>query len=66
MMNATHKDLRTTDSRRLRELADNLKADAKALYPYNRTEAMRLFRLFRRIASELHSRRNPAMAHLWN
>lgn len=65
-MNATHNDLRTTDSRHLRELADNLKTDAKALYPYNRTEAVRLFRLFRQIAIELHSRRNPAMAHLWN
>ncbi len=65
-MTATHDDLRTTDSRCLRGMADGLKADAKALYPHNREEAMRLFRLFKRIATELHRRRNPATAHLWN
>lgn len=65
-MNATDRDLQTTDSRRLREMADGLKADAKALFPRNRPEAMRLFRLFKRIATELHRRRNPATAHFWN
>lgn len=65
-MKATDDDLRATDSRRLRELADGLKADAKALFPHNKPEAMRLYRLFKRIATELHRRRNPATAHLWN
>lgn len=64
-MNAND-DLRTTDSGQLRELADCLKADARALFQHNRPEAMRLFRLFVRIATELHRRRNPATAHLWN
>jgi hypothetical protein len=65
-MNANQNDLRTTDTRCLREMADGLKADAKALYSHDRPEAMRLFRLFKRIATELHRRRNPATAHLWN
>lgn len=65
-MNTTERDLRATDSGCLRELADSLKADAKALYPHDRTEAMRLFGLWRRIAAELHRRRNPAMVHELN
>lgn len=65
-MHASNHDLRTTDSRELRELADSLKADAKAIFQHNRPEAMRLFRLFARIAAELHRRRNPATVHLWN
>lgn len=72
-MNATDRDLRTTDARRLRELAADLKADAKALYPHNTPEAMRLFRLFMRlfrlfmrITTELHRRRNPALAPFQN
>jgi len=62
----TNSDLHTTDSRQLRVMADGLKADAKALFQRNRPEAIRLFRLFVRIAAELHRRRNPATAHLWN
>lgn len=65
-MNANKDNLRTTDSRHLREMADGLKADAKLLFPHNRSEAMRLFRLFKRIATELRRRRNPATAHHWN
>ncbi len=47
-------------------MADGLKADAKSLQHSNRTEAMRLFRLFRQITQELHSRHNSATAHKWN
>jgi hypothetical protein len=65
-MNPTNDDLRTIDSRRLREMADGLKADAKALFQHNQPEAMRLFRLFVRMATELHRRHNPAAAYLWN
>jgi len=65
-MHANHDDLRAIDSRRLRETADNLKADARLLFQHNRPEAMRLFRLFVRIATELHRRRNPAIARFWN
>lgn len=60
-------DIGRTDSGELRRLADGLKQDARALWDAgNKTEAMRLFRLFRRIARELHRRRNPALIHLWN
>lgn len=65
-MNATENDLRTTDSRCLREMAEGLKADARALFPHDKLEAMRLFRLFKRIATELHRRRNPTTTYLWN
>jgi len=59
-------DLQATDSRVLREMADGLKADAKALYPHHKEEAMRLFHLFRAIVTELHRRRNPAIAYQYN
>lgn len=59
-------DLQQTDSRTLRTLADGLKADAKALFNHNREEAMRLFRLYRSIVTELHRRRNPAISYLYN
>lgn len=53
-------DLYQTNSTDLRVLADGLKADAKALSNHNREEAMRLFRLYRVIVTELHRRRNPS------
>lgn len=61
-------EIRGTDSRILWELADQLKADAKALYEdgHYRDEALRLFRLYRRIREELHRRANPAIAYRWN
>lgn len=59
-------DIQATDSRTLRTLADGLKADAIAIQHTNRPEAMRLFRLFRQIVTELHRRNNPAIAHNWN
>lgn len=59
-------DLQSTGSRTLREMADDLKADAKRLQHSNRTEALRLFRLFRQITQELHGRHNSATAHKWN
>ncbi|WP_437226038.1 hypothetical protein SH661x_004373 [Planctomicrobium sp. SH661] len=60
-------DIHQTDSRELRQLADGLKHDAQALWDAgNKPEAMKLFRLFQRIARELHRRRNPANVHLWN
>lgn len=54
-------DLYQTSSTDLRVLADGLKADAKALFNHNREEAMRLFRLYRVIVTELHRRRNPIL-----
>lgn len=63
----TTNDIGRTESGELRRLADGLKQDARALWDAgNKTEALRLFRLFRKIASELHRRRNPALIHLWN
>ena len=59
-------DLQSTDSRELRRLADGLKVDAKALFTTNKPEAMTLFRLYRKIVTELHRRRNPAIAHQFN
>lgn len=60
-------DIRQTDSRELRQLADGLKPDAKALWEAgHKTEALRLFRLFREITTELHRRRNPAIRHHFN
>jgi len=58
-MNPTDRDLQNMDSRKLRTMADTLKADARLLWPYNKQEAMTLFRLFKRIVEELHRRRNP-------
>lgn len=65
-MNVTDRDLQATDPRVLRSMADTLKADCKALYPHNKPEAMRLFRRFKQITAELHRRRNPAIAYLFN
>ena len=59
-------ELHAVDSRELREIANGLKTDAKALFHHNKTEAMRLFRLFIRITEELHRRWNPAVAYRWN
>ena len=60
-------DIRQTNSRELRQLADGLKQDAKALWEAgHKTESLRLFRLFRQIATELHRRRNPANRHHFN
>lgn len=60
-------DIRQTDSRELRQLAAGLKPDAKALWQAgHKTEALRLFRLFRQITTELHHRRNPALRHHGN
>lgn len=56
----TTNDIQVTDARTLRNMADNLKADAKSLFNHNREESMRLFRLFRTITSELHRRRKVA------
>lgn len=48
--------IRQTDTDTLCSLAENLKADAKALQNINRAEAMRLFKLYRRITEELYRR----------
>lgn len=58
-------DITTTDSATLRRMVADLRSDAAALWaegsPQHREEAMRLFRLFRRLAAEQHRRRNPAL-----
>lgn len=60
-------EISETDTHELHRLADGLKQDAKSLWEAgNKPEAMKLLRLFRGIARELHCRRNPARAHLWN
>lgn len=58
--------IQNTDSRTLRTLADGLKADARSLQHTNKPEAMRLFKLYRQITTELHRRANPALHHLYN
>ena len=56
----TRDDLATTSTLRLRQLADDLKQDCRLLWDSNnKTEAMKLFRLFKKITAELHRRRNP-------
>lgn len=60
-------DITQTDTDTLERMAATLKQDAQDLWNAGiRTESMRLFRLFRAIAQELHTRRNPANAHRWN
>lgn len=59
-------DLKTTDSRVLREIADELKKDAKILATLDRAESLRLLRLFKRVTAELHRRANPATVHHGN
>lgn len=49
-------DIYTTDTATLCSMAEELRADAKAMFPFNKGEAMRLFKLFRRITEELHRR----------
>jgi len=65
-MMKTNDDLKTTDSRILREMADSLKADAKVLQSLDPVEARRLLRLFKLITAELHRRNNPATVHSMN
>ena len=60
-------EIRQTDSHELHAIKNELKADCRALWDAgHKEEAMRLFRLYRRICEELHRRANPALAHLWN
>ncbi len=58
--------LKGIDSRDLRKMSLELGNDAKALFGHNKPEAMKLFRLYRRIVTELHRRRNPATFYQWN
>lgn len=59
-------DICKTDSGKLRRLADGLKQDARALWDAgNKTEGMRLFRLFRKIARELHRREKERRHRDW-
>lgn len=66
-MSATDLDIQQTDTLKLRRMADELKADSRALWDAgNKPEAMTLFRLFRRLTEELHRRQHPANVHRWN
>jgi len=49
----------------LRAMADELKADAKALFRTDKAEAMNLFRLFRKIVEEIYRRRGQRLNHFW-
>ena len=60
-------DICKTSSADLREIADELKCDAKALFAAgSKDEAMRLFQLFMRVTQELHRRRNPENVAMYN
>ena len=56
MKAVTKIELIETDTATLCGMAENLKADAKALQNTNRAEAIRLFRLWRQITEELRRR----------
>ena len=58
--------IQTTNTATLRTLAAGLKEDCKALQHANRPEAMRLFRLYRQIATELYRRSRSVPTHLQN
>ncbi len=56
----TRDDLATTSTLDLSQLANSLKQDCRLLWDANnKTEAMQLFRLFKKLTAELHRRRNP-------
>ena len=60
-------DIQQLETLKLRKMADELKADAKALWAAGyKTEAVTLIRLFRRLVTELHRRMAPDNFYRWN
>jgi hypothetical protein len=53
-------DIATTSTLELRNLADDLKQDAKLYFENGKKhEALQLFRLFKKLAAEIHRRKKP-------
>lgn len=62
------REFQDTTTTVLASMLPGLKEDARALFHHNKEEAMRLFRLAKRIMYEIHFRRFhfPQIAHQFN